>query len=78
MNMPVNIQIDEFIKLGGHMTFDEITRAEKMFRCFTCDKTEGSQNFINLSGLAALYMAGYVSGVRNERARRHRKGGAAV
>lgn len=76
MDMPVNIQIDEFLNLAGHISLDEAERAEKIFHNFMVGRKKDRWNMS--WGLAALYMAGYISGVRNERARRDALAGLAA
>ena len=75
MNLPVNISADEFLKLVGRIDVNEALKAEKMFNYYMAAMKSRpsytrSPQFYNAWGYASLYMAGYVSGVRRERARR--------
>ncbi len=80
MNMPVKLDISEFLTLGNQLSTDDAAKAWKMFECFMADKEEDPvyterecSQVCRMWACAALYMAGYVSGVRSERQRRRGK-----
>jgi hypothetical protein len=75
MNLPVNISADEFLKLIDQLDAGEAVKADEMFNYYMAAMKSRpsytrSPQFYNAWGYASLYMAGYVSGVRRERARR--------
>ena len=65
-------QVQEAIELGKHGTLDEIRIAKAILET-TLEQAGGTDEFKYLCGLANIYTAGRIQGIREERAKRKEK-----
>lgn len=69
----IRITPREVFSLRGHITTDELNISHDIYELFMKNASTGDDTWNIMNAMATVYMAGYVSGVRTERANRRKK-----
>ncbi len=72
----IRITPQEAVNLRNQTTTDELNISHDIYELFMENASTGDNQWDMMRAMATVYMAGYVSGVRAEREKRRRKGGA--